>query len=111
MWKVKFNPGKTKDIIFSNKVLNNSPPLLFNNDFIQRVNTHRHLGVFLTSKLDWSVQIHDICLKANRKLAVLRKVKFLNRKTLDLLYKITVRSVREGFNKKKHSFYGIFHNC
>ena len=93
MWKVTFNAGKTKDIIFSNKMLNNSPPLLFNNDYIQRVNTHRHLGVFLTSKLDWSIQIHDICLKANRKLAVLRKVKLLNRKTLDLLYKITVRSV------------------
>ena len=59
-WKVTFNAGKTKDIIFSNKVLNNSPPLLFNNDFIQRVNTHRHLGVFLTSKLD--------CLKAKRNL-------------------------------------------
>ena len=28
MWKVKFNASKTKDIIFSNKVLNNSPPLV-----------------------------------------------------------------------------------
>ena len=92
-WKVTFNAGKTKDIIFSNKMLNNSPPLLFKDNFIQRVNTHRHLGVYLTSNLDWTTQIHDICLKANRKLAVLRKVKFLKRKTLDLLYKITVRSV------------------
>ena len=42
-WKVNFNAGKTKNIIFSNKVFNNSPPLLFNNDYIQRVNTHLHL--------------------------------------------------------------------
>ena len=92
-WKVICNAGKTKDSIFSNKMLNNSPPLVFNDSFINRVNTHRHLGVYLTSNLDWSTQINDVCLKANRKLAVLRNVKFLKRNTLDLLYKITVRSV------------------
>ena len=34
-----------------------------------------------------------MCLKANRKLSVLRSVKLLNRQTLDILYKLTVRSV------------------
>ena len=92
-WKVTFNPGKTRDMIFSNKMLNNSPPTLFNDTFIERVNTHRHLGVYLTSNLDWSYQINDICLRANRKLAILRRVKMLKRKTIDLLYKITARSV------------------
>ena len=92
-WKITFNAGKTKDIIFTNKVLNNSPPLLFKNTVIDRINTHRHLGVYLTSSLDWSFHVNDICLKANRKLAVLRNVKFLKRGTLDLLYKVTVRSV------------------
>ena len=29
-WKVKFNAKKSKDIIFFNKCLNNSPPLIFN---------------------------------------------------------------------------------
>ena len=93
MWKVTFNAGKSKDIIFSNKTLNNSPPLIFNETYVDRINTHRHLGVYLTSNLDWSYQINDVCLKANRKLSILRNVKFLKRKTLDLLYKITVRSV------------------
>ena len=92
-WKVTFNAGKSKDVIFSNKFLNNSPPLVFNENFIDRVNTHRHLGVYLTSNLDWSVQINDVCLRANKKLSVLRHVKLLKRNTLDLLYKITVRSV------------------
>ena len=73
--------------------MNNSPPLLFNNNFIERVNLHRHLGVYLTSNLDWSYQINDVCLRANRKLSVLRHVKFLKRNTLDLLYKTTVRSL------------------
>ena len=80
-------------MIFSNKLLNNSPPLLFNNNIIDRTNTHRHLGVYLTPNLDWSTQINDICIKANRKLSVLRSVKFLKRNTLDILYKITVRSI------------------
>ena len=74
-------------------MLNNSPPLLYKNNYIDRINTHRHLGVYLTSNLDWSFQINDICLKTNRKLSVLRHFKMLKRGTLDLLYKITVRSV------------------
>ena len=92
-WKVTFNAGKSKDLIFSNKVLNNSPPLMFDGNVIDRVNKHRHLGVYLVSNLDWGVQINDVCLKASRKLSVLRNVKFLKRNTLDMLYKITVRSV------------------
>ena len=47
----------------------------------------------MTFSLDWSVQINDVCLRANKKLSVLRHVKLLKRNTLDLLYKITVRSV------------------
>ena len=92
-WKVTFNPKKSKDMIFTRKVLNNSPPLIFNGIYVDRVNLHRHLGVYLNCDLDWSYQIKESCLKANRKLAVLKSVKYLNRKTLDLLYKVTVRSV------------------
>ena len=92
-WKVTFNAKKSKDIIFSNKYLNNSPALIFNNKYIDRVNVHKHLGIYLSSSLDWSKQIYEVCLKANRKLSVLRSVRLLSRQTLDLLYKITVRSV------------------
>ena len=66
---------------------------MYKETIIDRVNTHRHLGVYLASNLDWSTQINDICLRANKKLSVLRHVKMLKRNTLDLLYKITVRSV------------------
>ena len=92
-WRVTFNAKKSKDIIFSNKCLNNSPPLVFGDIHIERVNAHKHLGLILTSSLDWSLQINSVSIKANQKLSVLRSVKLLNRQTLDLLYKITVRSV------------------
>ena len=82
-WKVKFNSNKSKDIIFSKKYLNNSPPLSLNNVYIERVNLHKHLGIYLSSSLDWSTQLQEVCLKANRKLSVLRSVKLLRRQTLD----------------------------
>ena len=80
-------------MIFSKKCLNNSPPLIFNDTYIDRVNSHKHLGVHLQSNLDWATQLHQTCLKANRKLYVLRSIKMLQRKTLDLMFKVTVRSV------------------
>ena len=92
-WKVKFNTSKTKSMIFSNKLLNNSPPLIFNDCYIELVNEHKHLGLYLSSSLDWKKQITEVCLKASRKLSVLRSVKLLSRQTLDILYKLTVRSI------------------
>ena len=92
-WKVTFNANKSKDIIFSRKLLNNSPPIMFDNSVINRVNIQKHLGIYLTSSLDWGIQVNEMCLKANRKLSVLRSVKYLDRQTLDILYKLTVRSV------------------
>ena len=93
-WKVTFNPLKSKEIIFSraSKVYN-SPPLILNNTYISRVHEHKHLRLWLNNTLTWSRQISETVLKANYKLSVLRSVKFLDRSTLDLLYKLTVRSV------------------
>ena len=68
-WKVTFNAKKSKEIIFSKKCLHNSPPIIFNNTYVDRVNSHKHLGVHLQSDLDWATQIHHTCLKANRKLS------------------------------------------
>ena len=82
-----------KDMIFSNKALNNSPPVLFKGCEVDRVSSHKHLGVYLTNNLDWSLQDQETCRKAYRKLAVLRSVKFLHRNTLDILYKLTIRSI------------------
>ena len=73
----------------------NFPPLILNSIYIQRVHEHKHLGIYLSSNLSWSKQVQEVCLKANRKLAVLRSIKYLDRSTLDILYKVTVRSVIE----------------
>ena len=80
-------------MIFSTKCLFNSPPIVFNDILVDRVQHHKHLGVWLTHNLDFSKQVHEVCIKANYKLAVLRSVNYLSRPTLDILYKLTVRSV------------------
>ena len=92
-WKVSFNPSKTKQMIFSNRLLSNSPPVLFNNIVVEQVYEHKHLGIWLTPTLCWSRHIQHICMKANSKLAVLRSVRFLSRPVLDILYKLQIRSV------------------
>ena len=61
---------KTKAVVFSKKVLCNSPALTFCGSFIERVVTHKHLGMILTSTLDWTPHINYVCLKASRKLNV-----------------------------------------
>ena len=66
-----------------------------NGSFVERVHEHKHLGIYLSSSLCWSRQVHETCLRANRKLAVLRSVRYLKRSTLDLLYKVCVRSTVE----------------
>jgi len=83
----------SKQLLFSQTPFNYSPLLLLNHKSIRQVDTHKHLGLHLTHNLDWSIQVHDVCLRANRKLAVLRSVKLLKRHTLDVLYKLTVRSI------------------
>ena len=92
-WKVTFQPSKTKFILFSQNKVDLVPPLTFDDKVIKQVNSHKHLGFYLTYNLDWSEQLNYVCLKANQRLGVLRHVRFLNRSTLDLLYKLTVRSV------------------
>ena len=47
----------------------------------------------MTSDFSWTRQIQETCLRANRKMSILRRVKYLKRHLLDLLYKITVHSI------------------
>ena len=94
-WKVTFQAEKSRDILFSEKPFLNHPQLTLNTEHIKQVTQHKHLGLILTSNLDWTPQVHAVCLKANRKLSVLRQAKYLQRQTLDLLYKITVRAVTD----------------
>ena len=91
-WKLTFNPGKTYDMIFSKKLLNNSPQLTLNSVDITRINKHKHLGVILTSDLSWDDHLSLIIKRTNLKLSNLYRNKYLSRRTLDTIYKMNIRS-------------------
>ena len=102
IWKVTLNSSKSIAIISSRKYLCNSQALMFCGNYIGRFVRHKHLGLVLTSTLDWTEHINNISLRANRKLNVFESLWHLGRKTLDILYKLTVRS---GLDYGLHMLY------
>ena len=77
-WKVTFQPSKTKFILFSQTKIDYVPTLNFDKKEIKRVDTHKHLGFYLSFDLTWAKQMKYVCLKANQRLGVLRHIRFLN---------------------------------
>lgn len=96
-WKVTMNAKKTKAMTFSLKRGQSpSPPLFLDNNRIELVKEHVHLGVTLMSNLSWKSHILKIYQKAQNKLNLLKGLKFvLSRHTLQTLYKSIVRSNME----------------
>ena len=90
-WKVTFNASKSKDMIFSKSLLPSHPTIL-GLHYIERVNLHKHLGLFINSSLTWDKQIESIVKKVNLKLSIMWQVNGLSRQCLDVLYKLHVRS-------------------
>ena len=82
-----------KKIFFSKKCNNDIQPLIFSNKHISCVSSIRHIGLQILYNLYWREQVDIVCLKTSRKLSLLQCVKNLQRSTLDLFYKTTIRSV------------------
>ena len=96
-WLVSFSPQKTESMLISNKKIKiNHPPLYFNGVQIKEVTEHKHVGVTLCNNLSWSSHLNETELKSNKRLDILKYVQFkLDRKSLETLYKMYVRSVIE----------------
>ncbi len=76
-WLVTINPDKTKSIIFSTKRIKPSHPnIYYNNQIIENVSNHKHLGVTLCPNLFWRSHIFYIYEKASKKLNLLKGLKF-----------------------------------
>jgi hypothetical protein len=95
-WKITFSPPKTEDLIISNKRNRVHPPLFLNDQQIELVTFHKHLGVTFTKDLTWKKHIQDIAKKANKRLGILRPLRRkIDRKSLETLYKSFVRPIME----------------
>ena len=88
-WKINFNAQKSKHMIFTKAQLL-ARPVIMDITIIERVYLHKHLGVILTSDLNWDKQIAHITKKVNLKLSIIWQVKELSRHCLDVLCKLHV---------------------
>ena len=104
-WLVTFNPIKTEAHFISRKLQTfNHPPLFMLNQQIIEVDTHTHLGIFLSNDGSLHKQISYI-KKAWARINIMRRLKFvLDRKSLETIYVYLIRPILEYDND-------IWDNC
>ena len=95
-WKMSFNPDPSKpaeEIIFSCKNNNlEHPPLFFNNVVVKTVDSHKHLGLFLDSKLSFVKHVNEKVKIARKWIGILKRLRsYLPLKSLDQIYKMHIR--------------------
>ena len=95
-WKMQFYPDPKKqanEVIFSRKSNRcTCPPVTFNNNIIAACLHQKHLGVFLDSKLNFSIHIEQKISKCNKIIGLIRRLSVcLQRKALLTFYKSFVR--------------------
>ena len=93
---MSFNPDPTKpaeEVLFSWKKQDvHHPPIYFNNVEVKRVSEHKHLGLIMDSKLNFTKHINEKVTIARRWIGVIKHVsKYLPLKSLDQIYKMHVR--------------------
>ncbi len=90
-WLVTFNESKTKSMVITNKNAFH-PDIYFNDTVLENVQKHKHLGVIVNKRLDWSDHINAILSNASKMLDVTRKLKYrLDRATIDTIYLSFIR--------------------
>ena len=105
-WLVEINTDKSVLMLISRRsVPSDLTPLKIGDTVLQRVETHKHLGLWFDTKLTWSYHIDQTCTKASRRINMMMPLKYkLFRNTLETIYIAYVRPILE---------YGdvIFDNC
>ena len=87
-WLVTFNPSTSECLLFSrkhNKPLH--PPLSMNQQQINEVDMHKHLGLTFTCDGTWHAHLTEMKSKAWYRINIMRQLKFvLVRKSLQSVY-------------------------
>ena len=97
MWLVNFNLNKNEAMLISRKIHRiKNTVLYFNHIPIEEVQTHKHLGVYISDKCDWQAHLEYIQSKAWSRVHLLRSLKFvLDRKSLQTMYFTYIRPILE----------------
>ena len=93
-WLFHLNLDKTHcmTISLARNICQLSPK--FKGKQISLVDSHKHLGLYLNSRANWSDHIQFLITKATKRLGILRSLKYkLNRSSLRILYVTHIRSL------------------
>ena len=95
-WLIKFNPQKTKALIFSSNNLEEDMDITFQSENVEIVSFHKHLGITFDNDGKFHSHIANIVKSVSQRLCALRKLKFiLNRNYLSRIYLTFIRPVME----------------
>lgn len=96
-WLIDINPKKTVAMLFSIKRLpSRLSPILLGDQTIPLVPVHKHLGMFLTTTLNWKHHIEQTTSKCFKLLGTLKKFKYRwSRRALETCFKSFVRPILE----------------
>ena len=95
-WKMSFNPDPSKQAVevrFSTKnSKENLPNLIFNNNNVTTVDSQKHLGLVLDSKLEFNLHLEEKFSKAKKGIGLISRLrKDLPRSSLICIYKSFIR--------------------
>ena len=76
-WLVNFNPNKTEAILFSYRLTDEFPTLVFDGVDIKFVPNHKHLGLIFSDNMKWNAHIESILDRASRMIGIMRKLKYV----------------------------------
>ena len=95
-WHMDFNAAKSEYVIFSNKKNINYPALSMDNQNLERVKEHTHLGLTLDETMNWDSHISKVTNKATKRISTLWKLnEVLPRRCLENYYFHFVRPILE----------------
>ena len=105
-WLVEVSTAKSVAMIISKKNIPSfTMPIFFGNVTLEYVSCHKHLGLWIDSKMSWSNHIDHICTAASKRLNMMTPLKYkLPRIALETIYTSFVRPVLEYADV-------IFDNC
>ena len=75
-WLINFNPLKTVAILFTLKLLEQQPQIMFDGTPIKLVKKHKHLGLTFSKNGQWHSHIDNIISSTSKVLGIMRKLKF-----------------------------------
>ena len=95
-WVVSFNTDNTESLLIS-RILNRHqhPALSVQNHQINEVDSHKHLGIYLLNDCAWHQHVNYIKEKAWLRINVMRKLKLIDRKSLEVIYTAFIRPLLE----------------